>query len=648
MRHLISARRSHRCAATALFGALATLSPVSHAVDGAELAWTQLGPPSADVLDLAVSPHDPATVLAAAAGGGAFVSIDAGSTWELRSQVAEAPDASAVHVDHLVPGRWFAGSSAGRVHRTTDAGGSWIEEQGLEAIEGRAVRAFAQQPGSGLLLLATAGSGVFRRAGGSWSAASSGLGSSFVETVAFDPLASNIAWASTATAGLFRSVDGGSTWAARNSGLGSSFVTALAHHPTVAGQLWVGTSAGAVFSTLDDGASWQNTSAGLPSAPVLDLTATATHLLAATGHGVYRRALGGTTWDPVADALPVPTRRVVESALGLVAGTAGAGVYGLDAGETLWQPRNQGLVSSFALAAHSVGATGDLLVGTSGGGVWRWSDGQWSASSAGLSSSFVATFAEDNGTGDLFAGTTGGSVARSENGGASWVPADQGLELAFVRRLRQSTSSDLLAATSGGMFRSLDGASWTSSGLAALDVRSLVAVTGEPLGWRAGDGAGTVHGSDDDGESWSPIATLGGGSAARALAYTADHRLVAGNDAGVWLADSGSSFVSCGLTDERVSALAQLDGVLYAATLDSGVWTRSDGCSGAATWRRLQAGMPQTGIYGLDIIDWGSPPQSRLAASTFGGGVFLLLPAVPLFADGFESGGLDAWTRSVP
>ncbi|REJ76721.1 MAG: hypothetical protein DWQ30_17100 [Acidobacteria bacterium] len=631
----------------------------------AEWVWRPLGPPIADVLDLAAPATTGSTLIAATAGGGLFTSSDTSASWSSAGEPVGL-DPTVVHVDAAAPWEIVVGTQEGRVHRSFDDGASWTEiSQGLP--EGVAINDLART-GSGELLVAGAGSGVRRLVGASWQPSSTGLGSAFVEDLEPDPHLTSRLWAGTA-AGVYRSDDAGATWISASTGIGSLLVRCLLADSTQPGRLWAGTAGSGIFLSTDGGSTWSADNGGVGDPQVRALLQRGTLLAAASGSRVLTRNVAVPGWTPLGEALASTVRSLEDLGGTWFAGSAGSGVFRFDPGAGAsgqWTPRNQGLEAAFALAATAAAATDQLFVGTSGAGVWSFDRGDWETRSQGLASNFVTALAEDPVSGRLYAATAGSGVQRSDDLGASWLPPGTGISGAFVRRVRRSATADLLAATSSGVLRSSDhGQSWQSSGLPGVDVRALVAAPVDSAHWLAGASSGALSYSIDDGASWAPFGDVG--AAARDLSYGGDLALWVASESGVWstgppsatagrgdrstVGATGALPQPCGLDGERVTAIREHDGAVWAATLDTGVWRLTQCCSDP-DWAPAGAGMPQTGVYALDLVPssvlYGPGASGEtLIASTYGGGVFVLEPVTPLFADGFESGDVSAWTSST-
>src|SRR5512143_2575890 len=211
--------------------------------------------------------------------------------------------------DPTTASTWFAGTSAGEVHRYTSATG-WV---GVSVAPGFGVVALSvARTNPAVVYAAVDGSGVFKSAdgGGTWLRA--GLEGLSVRSVEVDPYDAAIVYAA-ANGQIQKSADGGSTWQAITSTeLAAANVQELALPPAdpalvpapvrtdtiyaaALGGLYRSTDAGSTWVLLDTASSGVSTSdfttaAVDPSAPTRVYVGTA-------GAGLYRSTDGGNTWS---------------------------------------------------------------------------------------------------------------------------------------------------------------------------------------------------------------------------------------------------------------------------------------------------------------------------------------------------------------
>lgn len=149
----------------------------------------------------------------------------------------------------------------------------------------------------------------------------------------------------------------------------------------------------------------------------------------------------------------------------------------------------------------------------------------------------------------LWVGLAAGAVFRSEDGGRSWVRADDGLPAVRVNALGESRGR-----------------------------------------WLAGTETG-IYASRDGGRKWD----LAAGGAGRILSFaTAGTNVYAGTEVGLlWSGDGGGRFAAVlAFPAKRVRSLAVLGGAIYAGTDRDGVLASEDA---GRSWRRLEVGWPEKG-----------------------------------------------------
>ena len=273
--------------------------------------------------------------------------------------------------------------------------------------------------------------------------------------------------------------------------------------------------------------------------------------------GMSRSRDGGTTWQPVGelDYISINTF-AVEPDGQLVAATSGGLWRSADDGATWTQVNDEPLhavlpdgtdgppgATTFRLLRLRDGRT---LAGTNGEGVWlKGASGEWAR--AGLPGAIIYSLLETS-SGALLAGTRGDGVLRSDDGGATWsAPASSPVPDVYVHCLVQLADGSLLAGTGLGIAK-----------------------------------------STDDGRTWGSYASELHGHRIFAIQELADHRIIVGSYAHVWIGrDEAWKQADPGLTpDEGWAVLFGPRGEIYAGT-KAGV-LRSD--DRGATWRNVAPG----------------------------------------------------------
>jgi FIMAH domain-containing protein/beta-propeller repeat-containing protein len=208
--------------------------------------------------------------------------------------------------------------------------------------------------------------------GHTWAGIGNGLGATWVQAFAIDPVNTEIVYAGSYSDGVFKSTDGGSTWTRTSSDLPPYPTKAMVVDTT--GALFVGTDAG-LWRSRDHGDSWTMLQLWMPvSALVLD-TATGTLYAGAPDwfpNGVWKTADGGETWNDTGFPRGVTCLAISQSVL--YAGTSN-GVLKNAGG---WMPASGGIqegVTSIAVDPTNpdvayAGTNSALFFTTSGGSNW--------------------------------------------------------------------------------------------------------------------------------------------------------------------------------------------------------------------------------------------------------------------------------------
>jgi photosystem II stability/assembly factor-like uncharacterized protein len=336
--------------------------------------------------------------------------------------------------------------------------------------DGGALAALAEAPGTPqVLYTVTAEGGVWRSDSGGrqWALAGRGLSGYLVTALAVEAKDAEVVYAAAGPKGVLKSVDGGSSWIVASQGLPSGAglgVLALAADPYHPGLLYAGTGDG-VYRSRDGAITWMAVNSGLAGHQVYDFAFTPAALYAAFDRGVAKSVNGGVSWK---------LSRLGDNVLMLVADPSRPAV----------------------------------LYGASTGLMWKSADGggSWSRT---RSFDFITLLATDAG-GALYVGTPA-TLYRSTDGAASFralppapffsPPGNPGLLQAS-----RSAPGTLLAATSRGLFRTVDGGiSWQpfDSGLRGLSVFSLAVDPRDASAVYAGVTTGLLVGRHRD-AVWSP------------------------------------------------------------------------------------------------------------------------------------------------
>jgi photosystem II stability/assembly factor-like uncharacterized protein len=342
-------------------------------------------------------------------------------------------------------GRIFAGSDFG-IFRSTDGGATWtrtIANLGTSVV---AIEADAEGRIFALTYLYDARYRLLRSTdhGESWER---------IDSTSLPSLTSLIAFPSDTLLGfgyggaIHRSTDHGSSWQ-RIVDSTNNFSRPQAGLIASSGRIYARDD-GRILRSTDRGTTWEIVGEGLPAATVNAIVETSDgRMFAATGLGLYRSIDGGVRWSLV------PTGQV-----GRWVDPSGA-----DPSRTLDRSADVLVrMPSGRMVAGFVGYNGDpaqkfILASDDDGEQWKVID-----SSSG---NFTAPLKSDR-QGRLFAGlaTPGAEAAgvvTSEDGGASWVSADQAFSATRVKRLAIDREGRVFACeqSSRDLFRTDDDAHW--------------------------------------------------------------------------------------------------------------------------------------------------------------------------------------------
>jgi Sortilin, neurotensin receptor 3,/BNR/Asp-box repeat len=386
--------------------------------------------------------------------------------------------------------------------------------------------------------------GVFKSddGGASWRAASAGMPSARVQTIAIDPSASSTLYAGTLTpngvdsVGIFKSTDGGVSWTAINEGLFDPLtgvspldIWSLAIDPKNSGTILAGSRFSEIFKSVDGGVTWQYKTFGgfqvaLETSAFQFDPSSSSRILAATTVGLLRSTDGGESWggygnvnDSFFTLIADPTVSTT-----LYAGNiAGTGVFKSTDSGAHWTtinkglPSNQGATGALPLVlgfAVDPSRPTNLYAGTYGNGLYRSTDGglNWSPANGAMRTSYVAAiFIGQSST--LFAGTLGGGVYRSADNAGTWTPSNAGLDIALVASLLAdpATPGTVYVAAFDGVYKSADGGgTWlgVNNGLPIAPVSALASRSGNPRTLLASTLGSGVWKSTDGGATWTSSA----------------------------------------------------------------------------------------------------------------------------------------------
>ncbi|MEA2204292.1 MAG: hypothetical protein QOE77_1068 [Blastocatellia bacterium] len=260
---------------------------------------------SGNLTALAVAPNSPSTIYAGTSVG-AYVSTDAGSTWQKTATggLPTFPNVITLAVDPTNSQVVYAGILNGGLYRTTNGGATWARIT-LPVINDAVVFAIAFDPLTPATMYLGSGNGAFKstNSGNSWTQLSFGSPATpNVRALAIDPISPATIYAGTFGSGFFKTINGGTNWTAMNSGMNGTTITAIAIDPSNTSTVYAGHS-GSIDKSINGATSWSPINTGVPgfaiSALIVDPSAPATVYAGTTGGGVIKTTNGGSSWARV-------------------------------------------------------------------------------------------------------------------------------------------------------------------------------------------------------------------------------------------------------------------------------------------------------------------------------------------------------------
>ena len=423
-----------------------------------------------------------------------------------------------------------------------------------------------------------------------------------------DPVYSNIVYAGTWGAGVYKSVDNGLNWQPARGGLTNLNINSMTINPLDPYTLYAGTYSSGVFKSTDGGESWTLASSGMQAGAI-----------------VYSLAI-----DP-----EVPMR--------LYAGTRAANtgstpppwsgiLYKSDDGAASWRPVLQNIGGSaqqdwvYSIAVLPLDPN-LILAASHEHGIFRsWDYGEtWAPASQGIvngSGRGVVFDPQKRSPSTAYYGEWHRDGAyKTTNDGDSWTPLANGIQNTKIYSLAINSSDPrtVYAATMiasagdpGGVMRSSDaGQTWGQAGLQGLSVYSVAPNRANGNQLYAGViGSAGIYRSENRGASWSASSQGMSNLAATSILlqpgspstlYTSNTVALRSADRGVSWANLGS-----GLPGSMINALVMHpanSNLLFALT-NSGLYRVN--LSASTTWNKV-AGLPGsatlTAPHPLDRID---------------------------------------------
>ncbi|HEX9828671.1 MAG TPA: T9SS type A sorting domain-containing protein [Bacteroidota bacterium] len=450
-------------------------------------SWTEINTGLGDNIDIfALAVNENNELFASTLVGGVYCSTDNGDSWSARGLNNER-----IYTFLTLPnGEIFAGR-----FRSTNNGVSWAQTSPVGIT-----------PGTFWSLLRTAGGAVYAStstgvyeftAPSTWTEVGAGL----PDMAAFSIIqhTGGDYFVGTGGRGVYKLENGSSAWQQKTAGITNIDVRAMARGN--GNDVYVATFWSGIFRSTDNGASWLQTNAGPEVLWPVSLVVTPTGtILAGTwyvangdGGKIFRSEDNGQTWSQVLQAhqnSDVLTFAVMPN------GNIFAGTRSLS--DSLYKSTNDGQTWGGVITANltskvifslSVNPSGHLFAGTLQDGLMRSEDSgaNWISAQNGLPVPQtqqelypqVQTMIFHNGV--AYAGTHGSKgVYKSTTNGDSWTEENTGLPfVTYTRSLAVNQDGDMFAGTENGVFRMVkNSGNWSNiystNGLGNTFVRSLV------------------------------------------------------------------------------------------------------------------------------------------------------------------------------
>ncbi len=443
-----------------LIGACLMAAALSARAAAQQPAWQELGPIGLGgrVTTLAVDPASSSHLLIGTPAAGVWESNDAGTTWHVANVVLASAPLSALAIDPATPSHVIAGTGsiddAGAVTdgigllASTDSGANWALQS--PTGNGPFIAAVLIWPGDAQRVLVGTDLGVQLSTDGGATFSQTYAGDA-ISTFARDPLNPNTVFAS-ARRGLLRSNDRGASWTQVSAWplldtdtFGAGMTTIVLSAQT-AGRLYatvqvLGTlnqtdralllrsdDGGATFTTLTPPTSFcpGPSSCGYAHALAIDPANDARLLLG--GEALMKSTDRGATWQIVTGVAGVHQIAIVTGH------TFIAGRFGVAEVDTPWSTatlKNTGLgITAIRTLDASTDSTPRLLAATEDSGTLLNAGGgaPWNVVFAPNERTGPAKFDPFH-TNRLFASRPSGLLFKSEDNGATFQPAQTGLDL---------------------------------------------------------------------------------------------------------------------------------------------------------------------------------------------------------------------------
>ncbi len=582
--------------------------------------WAPVGPTNATVMSLQQDPFTSTTLYAGLYFGGIFRSLDSGHTWTPLASPFTSDVVFTLACDPSDQGTFYAGTFQHGLYKTTNGGVTWISING--SIPSMDDEAFGIDPNNTNVLILGSGAKGYRSTdgGATWTTMSQN-----VRSVLFDSAQLNVVYIDDYANGLMKSTDDGVTFASFNTGIGTNTVLSL--HQSQDGNSLFAAALQGIFE-LDTGQSaWTNITGSLAwdaVGDILSLPGAPNTLVAATDQGVFteNKSAPSPSWVNVST---IGTRFLYAHSGGeLWVASSYSGLYSSSSATGPFTLSENGIQNYFveALAAVPLTAGTQLFAGTDRGAYTLPSGGAWN-SPPGLPGQTIFSLVPHPTTpSTVYAGTQTAGVWSTTDAGAHWSSLANGMVPRQVTAITQfvDVKQVILAATTNGIFQSLDnGVTWNETLLQA-GVLSLATDPSVQASAYAGSSSGQVLHTKDYGATFQTIQASGLPASnvvgLTAIPYDKVYAILA-NGQSYALYENGSSWIqiNAGIPYPITCVAGDPSDITtaYMGTSGGGIYKSTDF---GQTWTQFNTNLGGMYVYGI-VVD-PSNSNSVFAATNTG------------------------------